>query len=50
MGEPLESEGLRGRHAALVREAVDPSELLRELVRDSFADVRIRLALDPPGT
>jgi signal transduction histidine kinase len=49
LGELLESERLRGRHAALVREAVDPSELLTELVRDSVADARIHLDLDPPG-
>lgn len=48
--ELLESERLRGRHAALVREAVDPTELLSRLVQESFADANVQLDLDPPGT
>lgn len=52
LGELLESERLRGRHAVLSREAVDPSELLNELVVESFgeADIDLDLDLDPPGT
>ncbi len=50
LGELLESERLRGRHAALVREAVDPSDLLRDLVDGSFAACDVRLDVDPPGT
>lgn len=50
LGELLESERLRGRHTALVREAVDPSELLKELVIERFGDAGVLLDLDPPGT
>ncbi|MGA7980989.1 MAG: hybrid sensor histidine kinase/response regulator [Chromatiaceae bacterium] len=50
LGELLESERLRGRHAVLAREAVDPSELLTELVDGSFGSAHVRLELDPPGT
>ena len=50
LGELLESERLRGRHASLNREALDPSELLARLVAERFGDSRIRLDLDPPGT
>jgi signal transduction histidine kinase len=50
LGELLESERLRARHAALTREAVDPSELLPDLVDGSFANSDVRLDLDPPGT
>lgn len=50
LNELLESERLRGRHATLAREAVDPSELLKELVEESFGDDDIQLDLDPPGT
>lgn len=49
LGELLESERLRGRHASLNREAVDPSELLTSLVAERFADAGIGLDLDPPG-
>ena len=50
LGELLESERLRGRHTALVREAVDPTELLTRLVQESFADADIHCDLDLPGT
>jgi signal transduction histidine kinase len=50
LGELLESERLRGRHTTLVREAVDPTELLSRLVQESFADANVQLDLDPPGT
>ncbi len=50
LGELLESERLRTRHAALVREAVDPTELLTGLVQESFSDVKVHLDLDPPET
>jgi signal transduction histidine kinase len=50
LGELLDLERLCGRQAALVREAIDPSELLTALVRDSFGDADVRLDPDPPGT
>jgi signal transduction histidine kinase len=50
LGELLESERLRGRHAALACEAVDPTELLTGLVEGSFRGATITLDLDPPGT
>lgn len=50
LGELLESERLRGRHVALDRQAVDPTELLQELVRGTFSESHIDLRLDPPGT
>jgi signal transduction histidine kinase len=50
LGELLEAERLRGLHAALTREAIDPSELLRDLVDGSFLTCDVRLDLDPSGT
>jgi len=50
LGELLESERLRGGHTALAREAVDPTELLSELVESTFPNAGIALKLDPPGT
>lgn len=50
LNELLESERLRGRHVALDRQAVDPTELLTELCRKSFADQDLTLELDPPDT
>ncbi|MCB1876814.1 MAG: HAMP domain-containing histidine kinase [Chromatiales bacterium] len=46
LNELLESERLRGRHVALDRQAVDPSELLSALCDQE----RVVLELDPPGT
>ena len=50
LGELLESERLRTGHDALVREVVDPTELLTGLVQESFSDVEVHPDLDPPGT
>ncbi|MEA3411633.1 MAG: HAMP domain-containing sensor histidine kinase [Pseudomonadota bacterium] len=50
LGELLESERLQGRHVVLDRQAVDPTELLRELVGETFSDSDIDMRLDPPGT
>lgn len=50
LDELLESERLRGRHAGLQRQAVDPTVLLRDLVGESFSDPALRLDLDPEGT
>ena len=50
LGELLESERLRGRHAVLGREAVDPTALLVGLIDESFRGRDILLDLDPAGT
>ncbi|MGB5670251.1 MAG: HAMP domain-containing sensor histidine kinase [Sedimenticolaceae bacterium] len=50
LNELLESERLSGRHAALDRQAVDPSALLRELVAESFSDASLETDFDPEGT
>ena len=50
LAELLESERLSGRHVALDRQAVDPSEMLRELVTESFHDAPPEMDIDPEGT
>lgn len=48
--ELLESERLSGRHVALDRQAVDPTELLQNLFDESFAATTLQLEIEPPGT